>query len=539
MDRPDQSSTPRPGAEFGRRQFLHGIAAAGAAAGAGSLLAACGGSSSGATQRAAQASRTLRHGGNLKLGLSGGSSSDTLDPHKSLTYIDTSRLQSLYQPLVQLDAQAQVEYVLAESITPHQGSLAQWIIRLRPGVTFHDGKDFTASDVLYTFQRVYSNGFTGKFGLGPIDLANTKALDPHTVLVQLTKPFSSFAEQLAAFWYNLYIAPAGFNPAKPVGTGAYVYQSFTPGQRSVFTRNPHYWKPGLPYAGTLTIIDFSDNTTLQDALSTGVVQGAGALDGPQIASLATAGGIKTVVSHSGEIIPFTMRVDQAPFNDVRVRQAMRLLVDRPQMIDSALDGYGVVANDLFSPYDPDFDHSLIRPAQGDIQQAKFLLSKAGQEGLTVSLTTSAVATGTVAMATVLAAQAKAAGVTVRLSNVPAGTFFGPNYLKWPFAQDYYNYYPYLAQVAESMLKASPFNETHTGNARYANLYNQANATASPSLRKEIIYEMQNYDFNEGGYIVPAFIDVLDAYSEKITGYTAGKVGQPLSNFDFEHFAFTG
>jgi len=539
VDRPDQSSTPRPGAEFGRRQFLRGIAAASAAAGAGGLLAACGGSSSGATQHLDQANRSLRRGGDLKLGLSGGSSSDTLDPHKSLTYIDTSRLQSLYQPLVQLDAQAQVEYVLAESITPHQGSLSEWIIDLRPGVTFHNGKDFSASDVLFTFQRVYSNGFTGKFGLGPIDLANTKALDSHTVLVQLTKPFSSFADQLAAFWYNLYIAPEGFNPARPVGTGAFVYQSFTPGQRSVFARNPHYWKPGLPYADTLTIIDFSDNTTLQDALSTGVVQGAGALDGPQIASLATTSGIKTVVSHSGEIIPFTMRVDQPPFNDVNVRQAMRLLVDRPQLIDSALDGYGVVANDLFSPYDPDFDHSLVRPAQGDIQQAKFLLKRAGQEGLTVTLTTSAVATGTVAMATVLAAQAKAAGVTVNLSNVPAGTFFGPNYLKWTFAQDYYNYYPYLAQVAESMLKASPFNETHTNNAHYTSLYNQANATASPSLRKEIITEMQNYDFNEGGYIIPAFIDVLDAYSNKITGYTAGKVGQPLSNFDFEHFAFTG
>ena len=539
MDRPDESSTPRPGAEFGRRQFLRGIAAAGAAAGAGGLLAACGGSSSGATQHLDQTSHSLKRGGNLKLGLTGGSSSDTLDPHKSLTYIDTSRLQSLYQPLVQLDAQAQVEYVLAESISPHQGSLSEWVIRLRPGVSFHDGKAFTASDVLFTFQRVYSNDFTGKFGLGPIDLANTKALDPHTVLVRLTKPFSSFAEQLAAFWYNLYIAPAGFSPAKPVGTGPFVYQSFTPGQRSVFTRNPHYWKSGLPYVGTLTIIDFSDNTTLQDALSTGVIQGAGALDGPQIASLATSSGIKTVVSHSGEIVPFTMRVDQPPFNDINVRQAMRLLVDRPQLIDSALDGYGVVANDLFSPYDPDFDHSLVRPAQGDIQQAKFLLKKAGQEGLTVTLTTSAVATGTVAMATVLAAQAKAAGVTVKLSNVPAGTFFGPNYLKWPFAQDYYNYYPYLAQVAESMLKASPFNETHTDNAHYTNLYNQANATASPSLRKEIISEMQAFDFNEGGYIIPAYIDVLDAYSDKITGYTAGKVGQPLSNFDFEHFAFTG
>jgi len=530
---------PRLTQGLGRREFLRGIAAAGAVAGAGGLLGGCGGSSAGSTQHLTGASGRTRQGGNLRLGLTGGSSSDTVDPHKSLTYIDTSRLQSLYQPLVQLNSQAEIEYVLAESITAHSGSLAQWVIRLRPGVTFHNGKDFTAADVIYTFQRIFSNDFTGKFGLGPIDLARTKALDKLTVLVQLTKPFSSFVEQLAAFWYNLYIAPAGFSPARPVGTGPFVYQSFTPGQRSVFTRNPHYWKSGLPHVDTLTIIDFSDNTTLQDALSTGVIDGAGALDGPQIASLATTSGVKTVVSHSGEIIPFTMRVDQPPFNDVNVRQAMRLLTDRPQLIDSALDGYGVVANDLFSPFDPDFDHTLVRPAQGDIPQAKFLLKKAGQENLTVTLTTSAVATGTVAMATVLAAQAQAAGVTIKISNVPSGVFFGPDYLKWTFGQDYYNYYPYLAQVAESMLAGSPFNETHTNNARYSSLYNQANATADPSVRKEILREMQAFDFNEGGYLIPAYIDVLDAYSDKVTGYTSGKVGQPLSNFNFEDFAFLG
>ena len=233
------------------------------------------------------------------------------------------------------------------------------------------------------------------------------------------------------------------------------------------------------------------------------------------------------MSHSGEIVPFTMRVDQPPFNDVNVRQAMRLLVDRPQLIDSALDSYGVVANDLFSPYDPDFDHSLVRAAQGDIPQAKFLLKKAGAGRADRELTTSAVATGTVAMATVLAAQAKAAGVTINLNNVPPGTFFGPNYLKWTFAQDYYNYYPYLSQVAESMLLGSPFNETHTNNPQYTSLYNQANATANPSLRKEILQEMQRFDFTQGGYIIPAYIDVLDAYSDKITGYTR-RQGRPAA-----------
>ena len=509
------------------------MTATGAAAGAGSLLAACGGASSGSTIRPRAGG--LRRGGNLRLGLAGGSSSDTVDPHKSLTYLDTSRLQSLYQPLVQLNTQAQVEYVLAESITSHQGSLTDWVIRLRPGVTFHNGKDLGADDVLFTFQRIYANNFTGKFGLGPIDLAGTKALDKLTVLVKLTKPFSSFVDQLAAFWYTLYIAPAGFSPAKPVGTGAFVYHSFTPGQRSVFTRNPNYWKPGLPQVDTLTIIDFTDNTSLQDALSTGVIHGAGALDGPQIASLATTSGIRTVVSKSGEIIPFTMRVDQPPFHDVNVRQAMRLLVDRQQLIDSALDGSGTIGADVSSPYDPNYDTSLHR--EQDIPQAKSLLKKAGQENLKVQLVTSAVATGTVAMATVLSQQAKAAGVTISLKTVEPGTFFGPNYLRWTFSQDFYNYSPYLSQVSESLLPASPFNETHWTLPRYGELYKQANATADPAVRKQIEHEMQQIDFTQGGYIIPAFIDALDAYSTKITGYAPARVGQPLSDFNFEQFSF--
>ena len=149
----------------------------------------------------------------------------------------------------------------------------------------------------------------------------------------------------------------------------------------------------------------------------------------------------------------------------------------------------------------------------------------------------AVATGTVAMATVLAEQATAAGVTISLKQVPPGTFFGPDYLRWTFSQDYYNYSPYLPQVAYSMLPGSPFNETHTDNPRYNGLYEQANATLDAAIRREIVYKMQEFDFTQGGYIIPAHVDSLDAYSDKISGYAAVKVGQPLSNFDFEHFWF--
>jgi peptide/nickel transport system substrate-binding protein len=442
---------------------------------------------------------------------------------------------------VQFSPSSQVEYVLAESIEPYNGSLSQWIIKLRPGITFHSGKPLVAADVVYTFNRIITGKLAGSSPLAPVDLKTTKALDQHTVLVGMIRPYSSFVEQLASVFAYLPIAPEGYTGtagAQPNGTGPFVYQSFTPGQRSVFTRNTNYWQTGLPYADTLTIIDFSDTVTLSNALVTGVIHGAGLLDGAVMAELATTGGIVTVPSKSGSITPFTMRVDQPPFNDVRVRQALRLLVDRPQLIDSALDGFGTTASDVFSPYDPDFDHGLVRVQ--DIPQAKFLLKQAGQENLTTTLVTSAVSTGTVAMATVLVEQAKAANVNIKLNNVPPATFFGPNYLHWTFSQDYYPYSTYLAQVAYSMLPYSPFNETHLDNAQYISWYNQANATpTNSSQHKDILYEMQKFDFDQGGYIIPAFIDALDAYSDDIGGYTITNTaeGNPLSNFDAKHFFF--
>jgi len=519
----------------GRRQFLQGLAAAGALTGAGGLLSACssGGSGSPGASASPSASGAPRRGGSLKVGLTGGSGSDTLDPHKGLTYLDTARAQALFQPLLQLDTKAQTEFVLAEEISPH-GSTSQWVIRLRPGVTFHDGKPLTAADVIFTLKRILTGKLTGSTPLGPVDLKGLKALDKHTVLVPMTSPYGSFLDQLS-YWYYLYVVPVGFDPKQPVGTGPFKYQSFTPGRQSVFVRNENYWRSGLPYVDTLTVIDFSDSASLQNALTTGVIHGAGALEGPQITALKSSPGVQTVVSHTGAITPFTMRVDQPPFNDVRVRQAMRLLVDRPQLINSALNGYGTVGADVSSPYDPNYDTSLHRNI--DIAQAKHLLKQAGQENLAVQLVTSAVATGTVAMATVLQQQAKAAGVNITLKTVDPTTFFGPNYLQWTFSQDFYNYSPYLAQVAQSLLPTSPFNETHWHLPKSIDLYHQANATADAATRKQIEQEMQHIDFNEGGYIIPAFIDALDAYSTKITGYSAARVGQPLSDFDFEHYSF--
>ena len=240
----------------GRRQFLAGLAAASA----GGALAACG--SRPAAGPAAPGLRK-RYGGHLAAGLTGGSGSDTLDPHQGLTYLDTARASALYEPLVALSADASLQYVLAREITPRGGSLDQWVIRLRPGITFHDGRPLSAADVIYTLRRIIANKYSAVNVLGPVDAAGIRSLDPRTVLVPMSRPYASLPEQLAGI-LTAQIIPAGLDPArhKPNGTGPFRFQSFTPGQRSVFTRNPRYWQHGLPYADTLTIIGFPDTVSL-------------------------------------------------------------------------------------------------------------------------------------------------------------------------------------------------------------------------------------------------------------------------------------
>ena len=176
----------------------------------------------------------------------------------------------------------------------------------------------------------------------------------------------------------------------------------------------------------------------------------------------------------------------------------------------------------------------------DLDLAKHLLKKAGYDNdLTVTLYTSlAVSSSALSMATLFKQQASAVGVTVNLNQVSASDFFGPNYYtKVPFSQIYYDYSPYLSQVAQTFLPTSPFLETHFNDPQYTKLYYEANKTQNASVQREIEYEMQNIDFNQGGYIIPCFVDSLDAYSTKVTGYQTGEVGEPLGNFNFEDYSF--
>ncbi len=530
---------PPAGAErpISRRGFLGGLGAGAVALGGGRLLDAGGTRSSlevsatpSSSGAGAGTARRPRRGGTLNAALTGGSSGDTLDAQSGVNNVDFARILQLYNPLVAYDADVRPTFELAEEITPN-AKATEWTVRLRKGVSFHDGKPLTGEDVIYSLQRIVKGNLPGAAMLPTLDLAGVAQLDTYSVKLPFSSPYASLVEALAGYSYYLNIVPVGYDPKHPIGTGPFEYKSFTPGVQSVFVRNPHYWEAGLPYLDEVVISDYSDASSQLDALESGAADVVNLLSADVVAAVESSGA-KVVISEAGGFTPFTMRVDRPPFDDVRVRQAFRLIANRPQMNEEVFEGHGVQANDLFSIYDPEYDHAIPQREQ-DIERAKSLLKAACHEHLVVELVTADIAQGTTEVAQVLAQNASKAGVKVNINQTTVTTFYGADYLKWTFAQDYWYYSAYLPQVGQATLPSSPFNETHFDNPRYNALYKEAVSTLDVAKQTDIVHEMQLIDWNEGGYIIPYFPPVIDGHLSRVEGVVANKTGLSLNKYGFK------
>jgi peptide/nickel transport system substrate-binding protein len=521
-----QISAPRR-ALVSRRDVLGTIAKGSVLAGAGIALAACGSSH---PSSALLTSTKPKRGGTLQAGIAGGGSGDTLNGNNAFTDIDWSRAFNLYNGLVEIAPDFTLQNSLAEEITPNPKATS-WTIRLKQGIEFHNGKPLTADDVIFTFQRIWNPKlpFEGAGGLTYVDMKGLRKLDSLTVQVPMVTPLACFKEILADTFYL--ILPVGFDVKQPIGTGPFRYKSFTAGVSSTFTRNPNYWEPGLPYLDELVITDFFDTTSQVNAVISGAMDCVDSLSFAALPDLRNAG-VNVLQTKSAQWTPIVMQQNLAPFTDNRVRLAMKLIVDRPAMIRSALDGYGQVANDFFGLYDPSYDAAIPQREQ-DIPQAKALLKAAGQSGLTVTLDTGAIANGVVQGATVFAQQAKAAGVNVRLNTMTPGNYFGPTYLHRPFSQSIWQGQYYLAQVTQSNLPSSPLNEPHFIDEHYAMLFSAANATLDRAKQNDIIHEMMLIDHDQGGYLIYAFNDIFDAYRSRVHGLVPNRTGWSLGGYRFK------
>lgn len=505
----------------------------GAYAGAGALglgsLGACG-----AVPPKPDPSAPQKRGGVFSHGATGGGLKDTLDPHSPVVNPDIARCCNLYEPLLFWDEDYKLQPALAESVTPNADATT-WTVKLRRDVIFHNGKDMTAQDVLFTLARVADpkKPTSGGVELSKIlDLKNVRTPDPYTIVLPLKSPYAVLDQLLAE--YTVGIIPTDFDIAHPVGTGAFAYESFQPGQLSRFLRHEDYW--GDPaWVDELLIYDFADDAAKVNALLAGQVQSVDNLPTYLVDSLADQGS-SALISETGAWVPFTIRVDVEPFKDNRVRQAMRLVVDRQQMIDQALNGYGFIGNDMYAPFDPAYAKDLPQRDQ-DVDKAKSLLKQAGRGDLQVELvTSSAVGIGAVESANLFVEQAGEAGIDVRLTKADPNTFYGDRYLSWPFAQDFWATRNYIPQVAVCAQKGATYNETHFDDPQFDKLIDQARQETDEAKRNDLLHSAQEIEYDTGGYIIWGFKRQVDAYSNLVQGFVPHRY-LPCSAFQFRRVSF--
>jgi peptide/nickel transport system substrate-binding protein len=534
------ASASEPGRRSRRRFIWEATAAGGALVGAPALLAACGGGGNAFSAAAPVGKPKL--GGVLHVGQSAGGATDTLDAQKGQSICDFARIRQLYDGLADRDHQFKSVPALGTEFIPNRTG-EEMLVKLRPGVTFHNGKSLTADDVVFTFRRMLDpkTGADGFAQMNPV-LSGVEAVDALTVRFKFKFPFREF-QDFASQQGTMGIIPVGYDPKHPVGTGPFKFESFTPGQESVFTRNAGYW--GLstdflgskgPYLDSVVITNINDDATRVNALTSGTVD---AIDSVPYALLPTITGSSTanaLISKTGNWYPIGMRVDRAPFNDVRVRQAFRLIVDRPQMIEQAYGGQARLGNDLYGIDDTLYDHDIPQRIQ-DIEQARFLLKKAGREGLTVNLVTAPIQNGVVQSCVVFAQQAKAAGVNVQITKLDNTTFYNSQYEQRVFSVDTWSDLSLLGYAADNTLTRAIYNGCHYSNAQFDKWYYKAVGSADEATRKEIARSMQQQLADEGGYIIPGFPNIIDAYSKKVTGFVPDAGGFNLSDWEFKNVWF--
>jgi peptide/nickel transport system substrate-binding protein len=408
-------------------------------------------------------------------------------------------------------------FQLAESAEPNRDA-SEWTIRLRDGVRFHNGKPLTADDAIFSLRYIGrpKSPSAGALAVRVIDLKRLKKLDRLTFRAPLVMPIAQLQNWLGP--NGICIVPDGttsFDP--PVGTGPYIFVSWTKGQSSLFRRNPDYWYHPLPYTDELVLESLPEPTTRINALLSGEVDAASSIAFSDAKHyLDTPGAIQVMVAKTPGMVPMTMAVNVPPFNDVRVRQAMRLIADRPALVEDVTYGLGQVGNDVFGIGEQFYDSSLPQRHQ-DIDQAKSLLKAAGRENLSVQLNTSSAVSGMLESATLFAQQATAAGVTVKLHQYPASSYFDPPFLSWGFGQDYFTAVSIPAYMAEVLLSKSPYNETHWRNAGFDKVYYDALGDLDDTTATQKWAALQKIQYEQGGFLIWGTTAWVDGLSPKIQG----------------------
>jgi peptide/nickel transport system substrate-binding protein len=506
----------------------------------GAILAACGGSSSSSTASGSGAAPSSgKKGGTLRIAAV--MPAAAINP---LTVADAGGLLMLNQTgeflIFDSNLKLALQPMLALSWKPNSdGSV--WTFKLRDGVTFHDGKQMTADDVVYTFKqlsdpKVASNALSTFTGVLTPD--GVKKVDPTTVEFHLQSPNGNFPYLVSSDNYNAIIVPAGTDFGKWqktfVGTGAFKLGSYTQGNGASFVPNPNYWGTKALLSGT----SFKFYASQQPMIL--ALQGG---DVDVIAQFVPAGATQLLNSSTYKIIQLkaanhrelSMRNDQPPFNDPKVRQAVAYSLDRTGMVAALLGGKGTVANDYpFGPRFPSTDTTVPQRAQ-NIAMAKQLLQQAGHPSINTTLFTEQYQE-IPQLAQAIQQNAKQVGININLKVETQTAYYGKatyGNSDWLDGQmslvDYGDRGVPNVYLVAPLTSKGPWNGAHFKNPQYDSLVKQFVAALDLQTQKTIAGKIQRLLLAETPIVIPYWIDGLTASTPGVSGLNPTSIAQLYLN----------
>lgn len=479
------------------------------------------GSASSESRQAAgnDASEAGEQADTVRYAAAGSPETATYDPHGFLpSESDLIRMALTYDPLTVFDADGEVESRLAESWEPDD-SLSTWTITLRPDAEFTSGEPVTASDALYSLRRMKEKKDENFGRMSVFDLETSEVVDDRTLRLRTRQPYAEVPAALAGWTFVVPEGSTDFTtPGAVPGSGPFTIAS-SDASVSVHERNGDWWGPQPP-TRTIEVRAVADPQARANSVLSGQADWAAAVPA---ASAQQAEGNEDVdlVRIPGSVTyPLVMRTDTAPFDDPRVRDAVRLGVDREQLLESVFLGYGSVGNDLLTPRDVSAPDDLAVPAR-DVEEASRLIQQAGADEVQLQLTTSDVYPGMDTAATLIAQQLGEIGMDVQVQEHPADTYFTEVYGSNPFYLSYLGGIPFTDAVRVALAPESPTNETAWSDQQWHEDLAEALAIADESARHEALGDLQDQLAKEGGYAVWAMADRIDLTAPGLRGVPRG------------------
>jgi peptide/nickel transport system substrate-binding protein len=467
--------------------------------------------------RPAFAADTPKKGGTLKLGMEGGSASDSLDPRTYADSIPISYGWQIWNGLTEIDANGDAVGELAESFEAKPGATT-WIFNIRKGIAFTSGKKLDAEDVIYSL-----NLHRGETKSGAKDLlsniADMKKLDTHQIEFTLKSGDAGFPTVFAD--YHILIVPNGFTDfSKPDGTGAYALESFEPGVRVITKRKGDYWKPGRGNFDSVELRYIPDAAARTQALISGQIDAGNRLDAKTVALVMKAPTVNVVRSKgTGNRFAFVALCDADPYTNNDIRLALKYGIDRQKIVDAVYKGFATIGNDTTVAPSMKYFAKDVPQRPYDPDKAAFHFKKAGLANATMELQVSEGAFSGATDAAVLYQESmKKAGLDLQVKRVSGDGYWDNVWLKVPFCAVYWGGRPTCDnQLSQTFLSSANWNDTHWKRPEFDKILATARAELDEAKRTQMYSDAQRMIVDDGGMVCFAIGDYLDGYGKKVMG----------------------